>query len=99
MKKTKTGLHIDVKGKRIEVYTNKELEKLEEWRDAKPANKDLRNFVKGMNEIGQYVNQLNIENDVLVKRVGMIRADKNKAITQLQEQIKDLQNKLKQYEI
>ena len=29
MKKTKTGLHIDVKGKRIEVYTNKELEKLE----------------------------------------------------------------------
>jgi hypothetical protein len=30
MKKTKTGLHIDVKGKRIEVYTNKELGKLEE---------------------------------------------------------------------
>ena len=30
MKKTKTGLHIDVKGKRIEVYTKKELEKLEE---------------------------------------------------------------------
>ena len=30
MKKTKTGLHIDVKGKRIEVYTKKELEKIEE---------------------------------------------------------------------
>ena len=30
MKKTQTGLHIDVKGKRIEVYTKKELEKLEE---------------------------------------------------------------------
>ena len=29
MKKTKTGLHIDVKSKRIEVYTKKELEKLE----------------------------------------------------------------------
>ena len=29
MKKTKTGFHIDVKGKRIEVYTKKELEKLE----------------------------------------------------------------------
>ena len=28
MKKTKTGLHIDVKGKRIEVYTKKELEKI-----------------------------------------------------------------------
>ena len=52
-----------------------------------------------MNEIGQYVNQLNIENDVLVKRVGMIRADKNSTITELQEQITVLQNKLKQYEI
>ena len=30
MKKSKTGLHIDVKGKRIEVYTKKELEKLEQ---------------------------------------------------------------------
>jgi len=30
MKNTKTGLHIDVKGKRIEVYTKKELEKLEQ---------------------------------------------------------------------
>ena len=30
MKKTKTGLHIDVKGKRIEVYTKKELEKIEQ---------------------------------------------------------------------
>jgi chaperonin cofactor prefoldin len=69
------------------------------WRDKKPANKDLRNFVKGMNEIGQYVNQLNMENDVLVKRVGMIRADKNSTITELQEQIEVLQNKLKQYEI
>ena len=29
MKKTKTGLHIDVKGKRIEVYNKKELEKLQ----------------------------------------------------------------------
>ena len=25
MKKTKTGLHIDVKGKRIEVYTKRDL--------------------------------------------------------------------------
>jgi hypothetical protein len=35
MKKTKTGLHIDVKGKRIDVYTKKELEKLEEDAQAK----------------------------------------------------------------
>ena len=30
MKKTKTGLHIDVKDKRIEVYTDKELQKKRE---------------------------------------------------------------------
>ena len=35
MKKTKTGLHIDVKGERIDVYTKKELEKLEEDAQAK----------------------------------------------------------------
>ncbi len=35
MTKTKTGLHINVKGKRIEVYTKKELEKLEEDAQAK----------------------------------------------------------------
>ena len=29
MKKTKTGLHIDVKGKRIEVYTNRDLQEKE----------------------------------------------------------------------
>ena len=74
-------------------------EKVMQWCDAKPANKDLRNFVKGMKEIGQYVNQLNMDNDVMVKRVGMIRADKNSTITELQEQITVLQNKLKQYEI
>tara|TARA_R110000744_G_scaffold86460_1_gene169001 strand:- start:317 stop:592 length:276 start_codon:yes stop_codon:yes gene_type:complete len=81
------------------LWFNHIADKIMQWCDAKPANKDLRNFVKGMNEIGQYVNQLNIENDVLTKRVGMIRADKNKAITELQEQIEVLQNKLKQYEI
>ena len=81
------------------LWFNHIADKVMQWCDAKPANKDLRNFIKGMNEIGQYVNQLNIENDVLTKRVGMIRADKNKAITELQEQIEELQNKLKQYEI
>tara|TARA_R110000803_G_scaffold118556_1_gene186956 strand:+ start:318 stop:593 length:276 start_codon:yes stop_codon:yes gene_type:complete len=81
------------------LWFNHIADKVMQWCDAKPANKDLRNFVKGMNEIGQYVNQLNIENDVLVKRVGMIRADKNKALSQLQEQVEELQNKLKQYEI
>ena len=30
MKKTKTGLHIDVKNKRIKVYTEKELQKIRE---------------------------------------------------------------------
>ncbi len=81
------------------LWFNHIAEKVMEWRDAKPANKELRNFVKGMSEIGQYVNQLNIENDVLLKRVSMIRADKNKAITQLQQQIEDLNEQLKQFDI
>ena len=69
------------------------------WRDKKPANKDLRNFVKGMNEIGQYVNQLNIENKVLEKRVSAVRDSKNQTILELNKQIEELQNKLKQYDI
>lgn len=34
MKKTPTGLHIKKKGKRIEVYTPKELERLREKKDS-----------------------------------------------------------------
>lgn len=70
-----------------------------EWSKQKPANKDLKNMVQGMTEIGQYVNGLNVENEVLKKRFAMLRADKNKQLLQMQEQIEYLQNDLKKYEI
>ena len=81
------------------LWFNHIAEKVIEWRDAKPANKDLRNFVKGMNEIGQYVNQLNIENDVLLRRISLIRSQKNAMISDLQKQIQELEEQLKQYDI
>jgi hypothetical protein len=81
------------------LWFNHIADKVIEWRDAKPANKDLRNFVKGMSEVGQYVNQLHIENDVLLKRVSLIRSQKNTMITDLQKQIEELQDQLKQFDI
>ena len=70
-----------------------------EWSKQKPANKDLKNFIQGMTEIGQYVNALNIENSVLKKRIVIIREEKNKTLIDLNKQIENLENKLKQYEI
>ena len=70
-----------------------------EWSKQKPANTDLKNMVQGMTEIGQYVNALNVENTVLTKRIGLIREEKNKQLIQLKEQIENLENELKKYEI
>jgi len=70
-----------------------------QWSKEKPANKELRNFIQGMTEIGQYVNALNVENNVLTKRIGLIREEKNKQLISLNRQIEDLENKLKKYEI
>ncbi len=70
-----------------------------EWSDAKPANTEIKNCVRGLGEIGQYVNQLNMENDVLTKRVSLLRSEKNQTIKALQVQIEELKNKLKKYEL
>ena len=69
------------------------------WSDAKPKNKDLKHFIQGVSEIGQYVNQLNIENNILEKRVSAVRDSKNQTILELNKQIEDLENKLKKYNI
>ena len=68
-------------------------DKIMEWRDAKPLNSDLKNCIKGMNEVGQYVNQLRVENQVLVKRISMIRNDKNEIIQSYKQQIQQLEHK------
>ena len=73
-------------------------EKVIKWSDAKPKNKDLKHFIQGVSEIGQYVNQLNIENNILEKKVSAVRDSKNQTILELNKQIEDLENKLKQYE-
>ena len=70
-----------------------------EWSKEKPANTDLKNIVQGMTEIGQYVNGLTVENDVLKRRFDLLRADKNKQLISLKEQIENLQNDLKKYDI
>lgn len=69
------------------------------WSDAKPKNKDLKHFIQGVSEIGQYVNQLNIENNILEKKVSAVRDSKNQTILELNKQIENLENKLKHYEI
>lgn len=69
------------------------------WSNAKPNNKDLKHFIQGVSEIGQYVNQLNIENKVLTQSVSAVRNSKNEDIIELNKKIEVLQNKLKQYEI
>ena len=69
------------------------------WSNAKPNNKDLKHFIQGVSEIGQYVNQLNIENKVLIQSVSAVRNSKNEDIIELNKKIEELQNKLKQYEI
>lgn len=81
------------------LWFNHIADKVMEWSKQKPANKELRNFIQGMTEIGQYVNSLNIENSVLKKRIVIIREEKNKTLIGLNKQIEDLENKLKQYEI
>ncbi|MDB4158013.1 hypothetical protein N9609_00830 [bacterium] len=70
-----------------------------EWAKSKPANKDLKNYIQGLNEIGQYVNQLNIENSVLTKRIGMIRQSKNEAIQTLQKEIETLKEQINTQEL
>ena len=74
-------------------------DKIMEWKDAKPLNKDLRNCIKAMNEIGMFVNGMRTEVEVLRKRVTLIRHQKNELLQKQKEQIEELENKLKQYEM
>ena len=74
-------------------------DKIMEWKDAKPLNTDLRNCVKAMNEIGMFVNGQQTEAEVLRKRITLVRQQKNDMIQKQKEQIEELENKLKQYDI
>ena len=74
-------------------------DKVMEWKDAKPLNKDLRNCVKAMNEIGMFVNGLRTENEVLIKRVTLIRHQKNDIIKKQQDEITQLKDDLSKYQM
>ena len=74
-------------------------DKVMQWKDAKPLNKDLKNCIKAMNEIGMFVNGLRTENEVLIKRVTLIRHQKNDIIKKQQDEITQLKDDLSKYEM
>jgi polyhydroxyalkanoate synthesis regulator phasin len=73
-------------------------EKINEWNESKPLNKDLRNCIKALTEIGMFANTLQNEIEIVTKRYHLTREQKNKTINDLKEQIQELENKLKQYD-
>jgi hypothetical protein len=73
--------------------------KLLDWQKQKPNNKDVANCVKSITEIGIFTNGLQVENDILNKKVSLIMSQKNEIISKLQEQLEELEHKLKQYEL
>jgi len=68
------------------------MQKIIEWQEQKPNNKDLNNCVKAIAEVGIYANSLYTELEIVKKRESLIRNEKNKEILKLKEE-------LKQYEI
>lgn len=74
-------------------------DKINEWNEAKPLNKDLRNCIKALTEIGMFANTLQNEIEIVTKRYHLTREQKNKTINDLKEQIQELENRLKQYEL
>tara|TARA_X000001382_G_scaffold130521_1_gene125675 strand:+ start:93 stop:347 length:255 start_codon:yes stop_codon:yes gene_type:complete len=68
------------------------IDKLLEWQQQKPDNKDLNNCVKAITEVGIFNNYLQTELDVIIKRESLVRNEKNKEILKLKQE-------LKQYEI
>mgnify|MGYP003144187613 CR=1 FL=1 len=75
------------------------VDKLLQWQKQKPNNKDINNCVKGITEIGIFTNRLQLENDILNKKLSLIMSQKNEIILKLQEQLEELQHKIKQYKL
>tara|TARA_R100000734_G_C3307392_1_gene97974 strand:+ start:321 stop:575 length:255 start_codon:yes stop_codon:yes gene_type:complete len=64
------------------------IDKLLEWQQQKPDNKDLNNCVKAITEVGIFNNYLQTELDVITKRESIVRNEKNKEILKLKRQLK-----------
>lgn len=54
--------------------------KLLKWSEDKPNNKDLKNSILAIVEIGLFVNQIRTENEVYKKKLSLLRASKNNAV-------------------
>ena len=68
------------------------MDKLLEWQKEKPNNKDLKNCIKAITQIGLYNNLLQTELEIQTKRESLTRQEKNKQILKLEQE-------LKQYEL
>ena len=66
------------------------MDKLLEWQEQKPNNKDLKNCVKAITEIGLYNNLLQTEFEIQTKRESLTRQEKNKQILKLEQELKQL---------
>ena len=66
------------------------MNKLLEWQEKKPNNKDLKNCVKAITQIGLYNNLLQTELEIQTKRESLTRQEKNKHILKLEQELKQL---------
>ena len=66
------------------------IDKLLEWQKEKPNNKDLKNCIKAITQIGLYNNLLQTELEIQTKRESLTRQEKNKQILKLEKKIKQL---------
>lgn len=66
------------------------MNKLLEWQEQKPNNKDLKNCVKAITQIGLYNNLLQTELEIQTKRESLTRQEKNKQILKLEQELKQL---------
>ena len=66
------------------------MDKLLEWQKEKPNNKDLKNCIKAITQIGLYNNFLQTELEIQTKRESLTRQEKNKQILKLEQELKQL---------
>ena len=66
------------------------IDKLLEWQKEKPNNKDLKNCIKAITQIGLYNNLLQTELEIQTKRESLTRQEKNKQILKLEQELKQL---------
>lgn len=82
------------------LYFNWLSNKIIDWHEKKPANKDLNNCIKALETIGIYTNSLQIENDINTKLVSKLRTDRNRAVLRArkaEEQVEKLQKELEKW--